>query len=453
MSAVWIDTDVAVAVSASWVRFGDDLHRRAFELEHRLVDLALGDQIGAVSDLTAAATELWIAATVLRRCAEAVVHADASFDPTDDGDVARVRAAVESGVSSATTGRAFSSALGDPGGTDGRELRTPYVTHGSSPVERGRHLAARALGDTADARRIRPDEFGLVRLDGGRYVVVLPGVVDLSSLALGWDTGHRSVRDLDRGAVGSSRSTGSAGNPYARMVWESLVTAGVPKGAEVMLVGHSYGADTALDLAAEAGFNGPDGFRITHVVAAGYHSTPQLAHVPERTEALVLQNHQDVSVIVEAIGESGLTEAAASSMATFRALGELDPLAAGRHHARTLRHQVGALWSAATHVIHRSDDLAEIAVGAAGGDPRRVVDGVTGFVTLEPGVRTPTPRQVVSVFDGGFAGLGHDPSHYLEHVREVDDPAVTAFLESVDAAGYTAPGVALAIDVSVPEAT
>ena len=450
MSAVWIDTDVAAAAGAWWVRFGDDVHRRAFELEHRLADLALAQQLGAVRHLTAAATELWIAATFLRRCTDAVVGGDASFDLTDAGELTRVRAAVEAGGPSATTGRTFSAAIGDPGGTGTRELRTPYVTVGSSPAELGRHLTARALEDTADTRRLRPDEFGIVRLNGGRFVVVLPGVVDLSSLALGWDTSHRSVRDLDRGAVGSSRSTGVAGNPYARMVWESLATAGVPTGAEVMLVGHSYGADTALDLAAEEGFNGPDGFRITHVVAAGYHSTPQLAHVPDETAVLVLQNRQDVPVIVEAIGGSGLTEAAASSIATVTALGELDPVAAARHHARTLRHQVGALWSAAAHVIDRSEDLAEVAVGAALGDPRRVADGTAAFVTLEPGVRTPRSRQVVSVFEGGFAGFGHDPSHYIDHVREVDDPAVLAFLESVDAAGYTAPGALLAVDVSVP---
>jgi hypothetical protein len=455
MTDVWIDAGAAAAAGGWWSRFGDELHRDAFGLEHLLVDLALGGQLAVVHHLTAAATELWTVSAILRRVSASVALGDGSFDPGDAADIARLVAEAGVGLPASlpttSTSRVFSSAFGDPGGTGDRELRTPYATVGTSPDERSRRLVARAFADTGDARQLRPDEFGLVRLDNGRYVVVLPGVVDLSAFSLGWDPHHRSVRDLDRAAFGSSRSTGSAGNPYARAVWDGLVTAGVPIGSEVMVVGHSYGADTALDLAAERGFNGPDGFRVTHVVAAGYHSVPQLAHVPEGTHVLVLQNRQDVPVIVEAVGEAGVTEAVASSLGALGALASIDPVGALRHHGRSLRHQARALWSAATHVVDRADDALDIAIGAGTGDPHRVRRGATAFVTLEPGVRTPAPGLVVSVFEGGGAGFGHDQSHYVAHLDRIDDPAVIAFLESVDISGYTAHGVAMAIDVSVPD--
>ena len=455
MSPVWIDTGAAAVASGGWSRFGEELHREAFGLEHLLVDLALGDQIAATHHLTAAATELWTVTALVRRATGAIARGDGSFDPGDAGDLARLVAGVGAGPTSSLTpasaSRTFSSVFGDRGETGDREIRTPYDTVGSSPAERGRHVVARALADTGDARRVRPDEFGLVRLDNGRYLVVLPGVVDLSSVSIGWDARHRSVRDLDGAAFGSSRSTGATGNPYARAVWAALTSAQVPPGADIMIVGHSFGADTALDLTAEPEFNGPDGFHVTHVVAAGYHSTPQLRHVPEGTAVLVLQNHRDVPVIVEAIGGAGVTEVATSALGALAALAALDPVGAARHRARSLRHEARSLWSAASHVLDRADDLTEIAIGAAIGDPRRVHDGAAALVTLEPGVRTPAPGQVVSVFDGAGTGWGHDQAHYVAHLDRVDDPAVVGFLESVDAAGYAAPGVALAIDVSVPE--
>ncbi len=62
-------------------------------------------------------------------------------------------------------------------------------------------------------------------------------------------------------AVKSSRRRSDA---HSRAVVEALRRAGVPPGSEVMLVGHSQGGITAMNLAAGAG-----GYRVTHVVAAG----------------------------------------------------------------------------------------------------------------------------------------------------------------------------------------
>ena len=259
----------------------------------------------------------WVTSAFARLVADRSERADGSFDPGRPDSVARLRslagATVQQSLLDACapswSAFSFSSIFGDRGETGDREVRSPYLTVGSSPTERGRNLLMRALADTGDERQIRVDEFEVVRLDNGKYVVVLPGVTDLSSPDLGWNADHRSARDLDQGAFGSSRSTSVDHNPYAGLVREGLTTAGVLAGADLLLVGHSYGADTALDLAADPGFNGPDGYRVTHVVAAAYHSGPQLRHVPASTDVLVLQNHRDVAVIVEAVGDAHVTDA------------------------------------------------------------------------------------------------------------------------------------------------
>lgn len=444
MSAAWLDTEAAERAAAAWTTHADQLHGSAFQLEHLLAELALGEHTAPVQHLTTAATELWLLATVTRRTVDAARHGDASFDPRSHSKQ------LTAAVGRAGLAPPFSSAFGDRGERGDVEVRTPYTTAGTSPVDRARRRLARALTDTGDARRIRADEFGLVRLDNGRFLVVLPGVVDLSAFDPGWDDRHRSPRDLDRAAIGSSRATGIAANPYAAAVRDTLAGAGVPAGAELMIVGHSFGADTALDLAADREFNGPSGYRVTHVVAAGYHSTPQLPAVASDVEVLVLQNHRDVPVIVEAVGAAGVTEAAATSLAALAALAALDPVTAARQQARSVAAQFGVLRSAGAHLVDRVDDVADVALGIAVGDPARVVDGAAGVVTLEPGVRVSPAGHVVSVFAGGGSGLGHAQRHYVDHVLAVDDPSVVGFLASIDAAGYTAPGVALAVDVSVP---
>lgn len=454
-TTLWIDPAAASRTGETWVRFGDAVHRLAFDLELRLVQLALAEHLTAPRRLASAATELWTAAAFVRRVTDLVQRGGDSFDLGDQHVIGRLLVEVGVGPLPAHVDRhvrgAPSSASGDRGETGDREIRSPYDVAGATPSERGRHLVARALADTGDASQIRADEIGIVRLDNGRHLVVLPGVVDLSAFSLGWDRHHRSVRDLDQAAFGSSRSTGVDANPYARAVWDAVIDARVPPRSELMIVGHSFGADTALDLAAEPGFNGPGGYHVTHVVAAGYHSAPQLAHVGGGTSVLVLQNRWDVPVIAEAIGASGLTEAVVSSVSAAGAIASLDPLSAGGHQARSFGHQLRMVRSGVAHAASRTGDLADIAVGVVAADPRRIRDGAAGFATLAPGVRSPSPGQVVSVFDGPTTGFGHATSSYVSHVQSADDAAIVAFLDSVDAAGYTSVGVALAVDVSVPE--
>lgn len=449
--AVWLDTDRAHRAADAWIAHADGVQRAATEVEHLLLRMALDEHTTSWQSMVAAATELWVAAALTRGAVVAAVAGD-SFDPLAElaSLLAMAGSATVASRAPADLAIPFSSAFGDLGQTGGREPRTPYGPIGATPTERGRRLVQRALADTGDHRRVRTDEFGLVRLADDRYVVVLPGVVDLSRPDLGWSDRHRSVRDLDRAAVASSRSSAARDNPYAVFVHAGLVAARVPAGSELLIVGHSFGADTALDLAADPTFNGPGAFRVTHVVAAGYHSGPQLPDVAAHTGVLVLQNHRDVAVIVEAIGAAHVVDAIEASADAVHSAATLDPVGAVAAHTRLVGHQLGALWSGVRHVVNRADDVRRVAAGAITVDPAAVRDGVTSFVTLEPGVRTPGAGRVVSVFEGGGAGAGHEQGHYLDHLDEVDHPAVVSFLASLDEAGYTGPGLAVAVDVSVP---
>lgn len=195
---------------------------------------------------------------------------------------------------------------GDPGGRLDTRPSGTFQVDGVTDRDRGRAAVVDAFDATADSSRIRSDEFQIIDHGNGNYTVVLPGVTDLSDPHAGFDPVDQSVRDTDQVAAVSAGSTGIDGNRYAQMVREHLQRADVPPGANLMIVGHSFGADTALDLASDPGFNGRD-YHVTHVVAAAYYSQPQLPHVQPGTEVLVLQNNKDVPVMAEQIGHTPTT--------------------------------------------------------------------------------------------------------------------------------------------------
>lgn len=319
---------------------------------------------------------------------------------------------------------------GDPGGTYSAETRAPYAPAGRTDTDRGRAALERLLADTAVSSQLQNDEFELVRHDNGRYTLVLPGVIDLSRPHWGLDDHSRSVRDVDQFALPSSADATVASNRYAQMVRE-YVRANVPPGAEVMIVGHSYGADTALDLAADPTFNNrTTGVNVTHVVAAAYFNQPQLDDVPARTQVLVLQNARDAAVVGEGIGYTA-TEARNT---VGRARNALDDL----------RELGGALLRGdAARVFGEGRELA--------GQVPRALPWPDAAALLGTGVERVDSHTLVARFDGGSEGVGHHQQNYIDYLNTTADPSVRAFMASLSRAGYAGAGQTQAVDVSVPD--
>lgn len=462
MSSLSIDIGASAAAVRTWVRWGDDLSRSQLDLANDLDRLQLGDVSPMAGwSVTAAATDLWTTSVLLELVLERVELADVyGVTPLLDRAAVTRLMQLAGGRVTAVVGAcpvwmppAFAGPDGDLGGTYDAEVRSPYLLTGELAVDRGRELLLRALDDTASSGQIRNDEFEIVRMSDGRYLVVLPGVTDLSSPDIGLSDTHRSVRDVDQFAYPSSRSAAVADNRYAQMVAEALAIRGVPVGGDVVIVGHSYGADTALDLAADPEFNGAGGYHVTHVVAAGYHSQPQLDRVPDRTQVLVLQNNRDAAVIVESVGSAHVTDAIEARLDVVDDLLHFDLPGVFVDSGRALYHDLGVATAAIDHTIDHTiehgDDVADVAIAIGTNDVHRAIDGATDFVTLEPGISRPRDSQVVAVFEGGGEGFGHHQDNYAAFVEASDAPDVTAFLASLGAPGATT-GTAWSIDVSVP---
>jgi len=334
------------------------------------------------------------------------------------------------------------SGAGDAGGTYTTAPRAPYGPQGRTDAARGQAALERTLADTAVSSQLQNDEFELIRHDNGQYTLVLPGVVDLSQPHWGLDTGHSSVRDVDQFALPSSAGTGVASNRYAQMVSE-YVREHVPRGADVMIVGHSFGADTAVDLAADPVFNNlATGVNVTHVVAAAYFSQPQLGQVPHGTQVLVLQNANDQVVNGEGLGYTATETrnfADRALGATRDGIGDLLGLGGS-----LLRGDLGG-------ARDRAGDLVGLATRNVSPSSLPWPDAAALAAT---GVTRPDGHTVVARFDGGTSDAGHAQQHYIGYLNAAGqrDPAVSAFMASVSEAGYAAPGTTQAVDVSVPTA-
>lgn len=276
-----------------------------------------------------------------------------------------------------------SVSTGDPGGwlTD-RENR-PFDLSDATGADGGRAAVMQALADTKDSDQIQADEFELIDHHNGSYTLVLPGVTDLTKPNQGLNPFNQSSRDTDVGAAYSVADSNPNAHLYGIYIQEYLKNH-VPPGSSLSIVGHSYGADTALDLASDPTFNG-ELYNVTHVTAAGYHSEPQYSSIPSGTQVLGLQNNKDIAVIVEELGHASSTKDSAPFVGEVSDAFNLGP----------------------DNITHKE-------------------------------------------FDGGWAGIGHDPSNYSAYVQSTNDPEVIAFLESLDAAGYTSDGSSLAVDISVP---
>ena len=445
MTALEIDTDASRQAARTWATWADQINVAQMRIGGEIDSLWLTGAAIVCSRLAGAATELWTVSGFLSLLAERLEAFDGGVPLIGDSALDELMwlAGGSRGAIDACPAPNYSGVVGEPGGTFGAELRSPYDLDGGDPSEIGRQLVLRALQDTANPGQIRKDEFEIVRLTDGRYLVALPGVIDLTDFGLGLDPDNDSVRDLDKSALSSSMSGSLADNAYARMVWDALDTAHVPRGSELVIVGHSFGADTALDLAADPGFNGPSGFDVTHVVAAGYDSRPQLDAVPSDTRVLVLQNRSDVPVLAESVGHAGVTKAiddgvgVATSAADFDAAGML----ANGFGMAFNAARAGA--SAAAHVAGRAD---EVAVDIARLHPLDAVEDAVFPLTGTERVGS----QVISVFDAGWtiADGGHDQARYIDLVETTSDPLIVGFFGSL-ASGGAVVGTAVAVDVSV----
>ena len=209
------------------------------------------------------------------------------------------------------------------------------------------------------------------------------------------------------------------------MVWEALVEQGVPLGSQIVIVGHSFGSDTALDLASDPSFNGPQGFDVTHVVAAGYDSQPQLDDIPDRTNVLVLQNRDDVPVLVESVEHAA--DAAARGRARDRRRRRRPRC--GRRAGRRVRRGLAS---------RRSRRRAGVAPRHACRRCRRRARG-TATCSMPP--RTPccrslapsatATRRSTSCSTVVGADFGHDQHHYVDYLASTSDPLVLGFLGSL----------------------
>jgi len=446
VTALQIDTDASRAAARTWAGWADQINAVGMRVGNDSATLQLGP-LTALAEwrLSSAATQLWTVSGFLRLLVERLEALDAGPVLLQDSAIDQLMwlAGGRIGSSSACPAGVYSGVVGERGDTFEGELRAPYDLEADDPTELGRELVIRAIQDTATPGQIRKDEFELVRLTDSRYLLTLPGVIDLTNADPGLDGDNHSVRDLDQSAVRSSVGSSIGGNAYARMVSEALVAQGVPLGSQIVIVGHSFGSDTALDLASDPEFNGPNGFDVTHVVAAGYDSQPQLDDVPDRTKVLVLHNRDDVPVVVEMI-EHSVTQPLAGALDVVAGVADLADGDSGVADVLDVGGLFGSVW----HSI-RSEIKRDVHVG---GDLRHghVLAAAEDAILPVPGIERHGDSQDDVVFDCGWSDFGHAQHHYVDYLASTSDPIVLGFLGSL-ATGRAVAGTAVAVDVSVPD--
>ncbi len=208
-------------------------------------------------------------------------------------------------------------------------------------------LTAGVIEVLGEESRISSDEIEIRKLDNGSYIVLLPGVQDLrdglsqagvngriggaaggavggvagaaggaaagaaAGVYASWEGRNAmdSARDMHyarQSEMQSDNGSANGTNAYAFAVKEAMRVSGVPDGSDVMLVGHSFGAYTAVEMAADPGFNEAEGggqgnysVNVTHVVAAGASAAFRMDHLPTGTEGVLLNNSNDAAYLGE----------------------------------------------------------------------------------------------------------------------------------------------------------
>ncbi len=221
--------------------------------------------------------------------------------------------------------RNASSAVGPVMAVGQRDLPNRFddVIH-FGPSRGGHDLLGSTLGALLEPGRISTDEIEIRALENGRFIVVLPGVTDLAApveafldsvlthgpqlaAVLGvrrwFDNDEPTVRKM-RYALSAAVADDTYSNPYSATILAALDRAGVPDGADVLLVGHSFGAYAAIDLAvvdgAKAFSDVPNAYRvnITHVVACGADTDWRFDELEPAARVLVLNNRWDLVPLV-----------------------------------------------------------------------------------------------------------------------------------------------------------
>lgn len=346
---------------------------------------------------------------------------------------------------------------GDAGGTLSAEVRTPFAPLGSTPFALGAGIIAHALADTGDEDEVHVDEFQAIFHNNGKVTLVLPGVVDLSKPDYGLDEVHNSARDLDQHAVPSSLNSEIDSNVYAQLIveWiETQIANGVIQpGTEILIVGHSYGADTAVDLASDPYVNG-ELVNITHVIPAAYHTEPQLNDVVNGTQIGVLQNIYDLPVLAEGIGGdlTGLGLGLISPITDHEPMGGEGSGLAGL--TRPLVEAGEGLLSLGALGVNAVGDTVDLLSGNPVLPSQPTVPNLPTDIEILGDVVHVVPGQgFIAEFEGGFEGFGHHQNNYIDYIESHDlPPVVTTMLTDIGNAGYGEPGVSLAIDISVPDA-
>jgi len=161
------------------------------------------------------------------------------------------------------------------------------VWAGTAPTGLGSALRRIADMENAPAASLAIER--VVGRDGvARYVIELPGMR------------HMGIASDPEDLSGSISAMALPATAYTRAVSRALDAVGAPRGAKVMLVGHSEGGIVAMDLAGDPAFNGGR-VQVTHVVAAGSPISSKQVVSGSDTRVFSVENVNDIVTHLDAV--------------------------------------------------------------------------------------------------------------------------------------------------------
>jgi pimeloyl-ACP methyl ester carboxylesterase len=100
--------------------------------------------------------------------------------------------------------------------------------------------------------------------------------------------------------VGAAAAAVGSSSTYTRCVSDALDAAGVPRGAAVLLVGHSQGGIVAMDLAGDPAVNGGR-VRVAQVITAAAPVSSKIVAAGTGTRVFSIENVNDIVVHLDAV--------------------------------------------------------------------------------------------------------------------------------------------------------